>query len=474
MPGVKPASFSLQASHQLATDLDMAHWFQGGVAEDSIASNDWTITDPGGDDISFVSPGTDDDPWIDRDSTSNADRLSRAVGFAIGGADFSVAFKVYVRSSPTFGTIQSLGGGTGAYTTSSGAGWKCLYFNGYQSTTVLSFNTAYDIVFTYTHSGTTGRWYINGVLDATISGGAALTSHDITAMLSDAFSERFDGRIALAYTWPGRVLTQDNVTSFHSDHYAVGNATTPSVGFVGTLATGTNKTTQTTVSATTGLAIAANQVVVVCVASDNEDTADGQTSLHSGVTIDGNAATKAGEYTNAQGAANAGATTSIWYWRNTTGSSIASASTIVATHNTGKDAKAITALLFDIDSSLTLATDGIATAADDAADPSSITATGAVNDLHLWVRSIALESDAAGVITPTANWTAAQGTGTTGGAETSNMANRIEWKVSTGTSSGASNPTVSAKDSASVLIGIALTAVVPGSGISNLTLLGVG
>jgi hypothetical protein len=248
----------------------------------------------------------------------------------------------------------------------------------------------------------------------------------------------------------------------------------PTAGFAATLGTGTNKATQTTVSATTDIAVGINQVVVVCVASDNEDTADGQTSLHSGVTIDGNAATKGGEFTNAQGAANAGATASGWYWRNTTGSSIASASTVVATHSVGKDAKAITALLFDIDSLLTLATDGIQTAADDAADPSSITATGAVNDLHLWVRIIAIESDTAGSITPTAGWTAFQGTGTTGGAETSNISVRGEWKISTGTSSGASNPTVSAKDSASVLIGIALTAVVPGSGTSNLTLLGVG
>jgi hypothetical protein len=248
----------------------------------------------------------------------------------------------------------------------------------------------------------------------------------------------------------------------------------PSAGFAATLGSGTNKATQTTVSATTDIAVGINQVVVVCVASDNEDTADGQTTLHSSVTIDGNAATKGGEYTNAQGSANAGATTSVWYWRNTTGSAIAAASAIVATHNVGKDAKAVTALLFDADPDLSLSVDGLTTVADDAADPSSITATGSLNDLHLWIRSIALESDAAGAITPTAGWTAFQGTGTTGGVETSNISVRGEYKISTGTSSGASDPTVSAKDSASVLIGIALTAVVPGSGTSNLTLLGVG
>lgn len=227
----------------------------------------------------------------------------------------------------------------------------------------------------------------------------------------------------------------------------------------GSLGSGTNKATQTTVSTTTGVQIGVGQLAIFVVGSDNEDSADGATALHTSVTVAGHGATKLGEYTNAQGAANAGATVSLWYLVNTTGSTIAAASAIVATATVGKDAKVVQAHLFDWDQTYTVVADGLTTVADDAADPSSITATGTLDVPHLWVRAIAYETSnvAAGVLTPTAGWTSITGTGTTGGADSTNISVRFEYKVSSGTSSGASNPTGVAVDSASVLAGLAAT-----------------
>jgi hypothetical protein len=469
---VKPASPVLQTGHDLYTNLT-AYWlFQDTLLDETANNHDFSIS--GGTVITYQRPGTDDDPVIQRTNANTNERLTLS-GISVGTSGFSISCRIKVVSTDTFGTVLAQNTSYGLYTIPSGAGFKFRYFTPsgtIVNTTVLNFNQWYNVTYTFNFTGAASTFYIDGAADGTST--VTVATHTLAAALSDTGTEWCNCQIAAMALSVGRVWSSTDAGTFNTDPYGVVRDPS-SVTPLGTLATGTNKTTQTTVSATTGLAVAANQVVVVCVASDNEDTADGQTSLHSGVTIDGNSATKAGEYTNSQGAANAGATTSVWYWRNTTGSSIASASTVVATHSVGKDAKAITALLFDIDSSLTLATDGIATAADDAADPSSITATGAVNDLHLWVRIIAIESDAAGTITPTAGWTAFQGTGTTGGAEASNMSVRGEWKVSTGTSSGASNPTVSAKDSASVLIGIALTVAAPPSGGgSNLLLLGAG
>ena len=247
----------------------------------------------------------------------------------------------------------------------------------------------------------------------------------------------------------------------------------------GSLGAGSNKTTQTTVTINSAITMTAGQLAVIIVGSDNEDTSDGETSLHASVTIDGNGCTKLAEFTNSQGSANAGATVSLWYL--IAPSDIASGSAIVGTHNTGKDAKAICAYVFDFDATYTESEDGSATLANDGADPGSMSATGSLDVPHLWVRAMAGESPDAtvGTLTPTAGWTSIPGSGTSGGGAETNISVRGEFKVLSGTASGTSDPTAVSADWASVLVGIAASlpggesdtpvskVIIVGSGIRN-------
>ena len=230
----------------------------------------------------------------------------------------------------------------------------------------------------------------------------------------------------------------------------------------GNLVTAQNKTTGTTLSTPSTITAAAGQLIVAVIATDNESTTDGVTTLHTALTIDGHGATKAGEYTNTVGgAANDGATVSVWYL--VVPADITAGATVLSTLNSGKDAKAITAHIFDLDSAYSISVDGTNTLANDAADPGSVTATGILDAPHLWVRGIAVETETATVLTPTAGWTAMAGTGTTGGAAATNVSVRAEFKISNGISSGASDPTLVAADCASAIVGLALS--IPGGAV---------
>lgn len=228
------------------------------------------------------------------------------------------------------------------------------------------------------------------------------------------------------------------------------------------VASGTDKTTGTTFSTppTTTQTILAGQLIVVGLVTDNDASADGVTTLHSAVTVGGLGLTKAYEYTNAQGGSGNGATLSVWY--GVAVSDIIAGATVASTLSTGKDAKALVTQVFNWDSDFFTATvDGTQFAADDAADPSSITATGTLTSRHLWLRFIGVETDqaTAGTLTPTSGWRSiGAGTGTTGGAAASNVSIRCEYKIADGTGSGASDPTLVAADSVSIIVGLAATA----------------
>jgi hypothetical protein len=226
----------------------------------------------------------------------------------------------------------------------------------------------------------------------------------------------------------------------------------------GSLVTGSTKSTGTTLSTPSSITASSGQLIVAVVATDNEATADGETSLHTALTVGGHSATKIKEYTNTVGgAANDGVTTSLWYL--IAPEDITSGASVVSTLNSGKDAKAVCGHVFDLDSAYSVSIDGTGTLANDNADPGSLSATGTLNVPHLWVRGIGVETDntTAGTLTPTSGWTAMTGTGTTGGAAATNVSVRGEFKIANGTASGASDPTLVSADGASVLGGLALS-----------------
>lgn len=77
--------------------------------------------------------------------------------------------------------------------------------------------------------------------------------------------------------------------------------------------TGVASTSGSSFTLTPTAAIAAGRLAVLVVSSDNVATADGVTNTHTSVTSANATWTKAGEYTNGNGAAAAGVTVSVWY-----------------------------------------------------------------------------------------------------------------------------------------------------------------
>jgi hypothetical protein len=133
------------------------------------------------------------------------------------------------------------------------------------------------------------------------------------------------------------------------------------------------------ISMTTAAAASAGNLVVVTVCCDNNSSSNGDFSEISGVTIGGNAATKAVELTSAGGAAQAGCTVSIWYLQ--LAGNLASSSTITAsftTATTSGDANAIQAREFVVASGKTVSVEAInsvATAAGSLQQPTALDAT---------------------------------------------------------------------------------------------------
>lgn len=226
----------------------------------------------------------------------------------------------------------------------------------------------------------------------------------------------------------------------------------------GSIGTGNAKSANSEFSFNTGLSITTGQLVVLVVATDNDSSADGDNNEHLTVTIDGHSMTQILEYTNSEGSADAGVTVSAWYWKATT--NVASAVAIVTTLTSGKTAKAASGRIFNIPYEYTVSIDGTQTGGTSAADPESLIATGGNSGKHIWIRGIGVEDNHAdvGLLEQTVDWAAFSGDGTEGGLTDSNISVRAEFKISDGTSSGASNPSISSTpDTASVLVGLLIS-----------------
>ena len=226
-------------------------------------------------------------------------------------------------------------------------------------------------------------------------------------------------------------------------------------GSVGSLATGNHKTSASTWNAVTTTAqLDAGNLIVVVLGTDNDSssTSDGDNNRHSSVSVGGLSLTKAAEFSNGQGSAAAGVTTSIWY--GVAGSNIASGSTITVTLAAAVTAKALAAWEFTIGTS-SVQVDGTGTRADDGVDTGSITLSSLANVEHLFIRGSCGENPLT-TYTVSTNYTAFTHTSsnTTGGATATNMYARGEHRILTGTSDS-TDPTTAASggvDHASIMV----------------------
>jgi hypothetical protein len=226
----------------------------------------------------------------------------------------------------------------------------------------------------------------------------------------------------------------------------------PSFASVGTLGTGVRSTGGTSTTITTSATAEAGNVVIVAVGKDNTQTTDGATNEVTGVTDSaGNTYEKAGEFTNGEGSAGAGATVAVFLSQLET--QLDSGGTITVTHDSQTDV-ACSAWEFTTTLS-TIALAGTAqTLANDAADPGSMSISGLAEGSRLYFRAIASESETATAPTPTSDYTAIDGAvSTTAGQPHANICIAGEFRIVSGTGS-TSDPTLEDVDSASLFIAI--------------------
>lgn len=203
---------------------------------------------------------------------------------------------------------------------------------------------------------------------------------------------------------------------------------------VGTLGTGNSASSGTTVVITTSAAAESGNLVVVIVGKDNVQTTDGQTSEISSITdsAGGNTWTKAVEFCNGQGAADAGAVCSAWFSKIT--NTIASGGSITATLSSSKVSKSLTAWELTVGAGNTISVAGTPqTLANDGADPGSQTISGLASKQYLVIRGAVKETNDAGAATATAGYTLFSDAIADDGTETGSIRTSGEFRILTGT-----------------------------------------
>lgn len=197
----------------------------------------------------------------------------------------------------------------------------------------------------------------------------------------------------------------------------------------------------------TNQAVAIGELAVIIIACDNFASVDGDEGAVTSISDGANTWTKAKEFCNSQGGAQAGATVSIWYTKATTQINNGATITVNLSNATSRDKTCATAWKWYLNGGSTLAVEATNTLANDAGDPGSLDATTA-NLECLRIRGIAAETSSVTALTVTNGWTKFTDTQTAGGSAATNMAVRGEWIESTGTGA-ASDPTYTAVDCAS-------------------------
>jgi hypothetical protein len=230
-------------------------------------------------------------------------------------------------------------------------------------------------------------------------------------------------------------------------------------GSVGTLGTGLNTgNNHSSIVLTTTATLEAGNVGVIIIATQNNQTTDGDEGAVSGVVDSaGNTWSKAAEFTNGQGTIQTGSVCSVWYVK--AGAQLTSGGTITAslTNNSSRDESCCTAWEFTVGAGNFVGVAGTATLANDAADPGSLDVTTATSGEYLRIRGTSSE------LNSVTNWTATDGNWTVFSVTRSaNVAAaqsvRGEHRIVSGTNS-ASNPTLASADHASVYV--ALEELVP-------------
>ena len=240
---------------------------------------------------------------------------------------------------------------------------------------------------------------------------------------------------------------------------------------VGTWGTATSNTSQSVWSFSFANTLNKGNIGIIIIAQDNEATADGQnTDIRRVGDSKGNTYFLARQFTNGQGAANGGATVSVWWTLAT--NDLTASDTIEVVLNSARTAKAATGWKFTIGGGNTLQVDDAVDLASDAVTAwGSLTSTPGTSVERIWLRATAQEWNVNTTWTVTAGFTKI--TAATGGGSTAaGMGAMGEFIIATATTQ-TSNPTgtiAASCDLASCMVALSEVAIPAGVTVPDLML----
>ena len=206
-------------------------------------------------------------------------------------------------------------------------------------------------------------------------------------------------------------------------------------------------------------AAAVGTVVVLMVAADNAATSDGDEGAVTGIVDQsGNTWQKIGEFTNANAAAQAGATISAWFAQLSAQLDVNELVTVSFSNPTLRDASALTAWNFGLRASGNVVIAAVTTRADDTADPGSMNLALPLGEA-LWIRGTAHEGPLADTFVKTIAYDATfDKQGTSGGVNNTNMTIAAEFRIFYGTSNPSDPSWTVAADEAGIMFALKLSA----------------
>lgn len=198
------------------------------------------------------------------------------------------------------------------------------------------------------------------------------------------------------------------------------------------------KASSATWSTTTSAAISSGAGLIMTLGTDNYNTTDADHSEHTSVTVDGQSMTKIAEYTNGEGAAGDGATTSVWYLQNS--AAVSTGATVSITLANSVTAKVASGFTFTMNNSNTLTVESTKTfGVCDACNTPSLSLTGLTSREYLWVYSYSGEYGDA-TFTASSGWTGWVHTAATGGPGASRYQGGGQFLVATATGQSSIQP----------------------------------
>jgi len=244
----------------------------------------------------------------------------------------------------------------------------------------------------------------------------------------------------------------------------------------GTLGTGVSSTSSTTFTLTTATnTLASGDFAVLTVTTDNTATADGDSTDHTSVAGGTGNWSKIGEYTNGNGAAAAGVTTSLWLFEAT--GAMAVGTVITITLGTARVDKVASFWKFTVAAGKILeldtepATNPIGNGVDASNGFGSVAFSGLTSKERLYFRGLGKEANTTTAITVSGSFTAITGNRSRNNASAITL--RGEFRINTSTGE-TSNPTLAVSGDTAGLFAALIEADPPAPSVFLKDIIGAG